>query len=145
MKNNFEVIPDYYSHCLFWTSKSYSKQLAMYLALEGAYGMSQDVLFDDLTNLLGGNSDKLEFIFEDFTIDQCDWDGASLELKGTNDGFIPTEEQIQQIWDMGITVIRIDYKTAHTPSHGMSGDWHLVKGFETGKCHHTKKDESIDG
>ena len=97
--------------------------------------------------------DKLHDIFEinwdnydgdepwdDISVDPVDWDGQSLELTGCADHWNPTEEQIQKCFELGFTVIRIDFITPRSSSHGFSGDIARVKGFEAGKCDHSKKE-----
>jgi hypothetical protein len=64
-------------------------------------------------------------------MDDCDWEGVSLEFHGYI-GEPPTAAERERIWAMGFTCIRIDYKDAAlwTSQHKFHGDWSCVKGEE---------------
>lgn len=70
---------------------------------------------------------------ESIGYDLSDWDGISLEFCGYV-GDPPTEEEQQRIWDMGFTVIRIDFKDPAVRQDSIDGDWWRVQGYEPGHC-----------
>lgn len=63
--------------------------------------------------------------------DLSDWNGISLEFRDY-EGDPPNEAEREQLWAMGFTVIRIDYKDREswTSQHKFHGDWSCVKGEE---------------
>jgi hypothetical protein len=69
-----------------------------------------------------------EYPVENVNVDPSDWDGLAIEMDGAKEGIVPTPEQIQSFWDLGFTVIRIDY--AGRKERSFAGDWWLVKGFD---------------
>ena len=67
----------------------------------------------------------------DFTSVDCDladWEGTSLEFHDYL-GDPPTAEELERIWALGFTVVRIDYKDPDlwTSEHKFHGDWSCVK------------------
>lgn len=99
---------------------------------------------EQLTELFGREGlSEFEDYFENLNVDPVDWDGTSLELTECKDGWQPTEEQIQKIFEWGFDGLRIDYKTPLNPSHGMSGDFHRHRVYGEG-CWHNTPEKKLD-
>lgn len=79
--------------------------------------------------------------WEDFSFDEVDWDGISVEFTDAREGFVPTDEQMAKVWDLGFSVIRIDYKGR--ARHALSGDWWCVQGRRPMECAHARKPEMV--
>lgn len=113
--------------------------------------LTEELVLDEMVKILGGEPDKPgEWPFEDVTCDEVDWDGQSVELTGARPGLTLTDEQLDQVWGLGFTVVRIYYKKApirwwhralpwvalivKRRLSSISGDWWRVKGYPPGHC-----------
>jgi hypothetical protein len=82
--------------------------------------------------ILGEPEDLLQWKLY-FDLDRCDeadWDGICLDLTDATPGIVFTPEQQEQVWALGFTVIRINYRD----STSVSGDWWKVKGRPDRTC-----------
>ena len=102
-----------------------------YLDASGALNRAEEAVEEALRKVLGlaGGDDAP---WDSFSVDPCDWDGISIELRDAEPGLEFTDEQLDQVWALGFTVLRIDYRGHH--DRPMAGDWWRVKGLPVGEC-----------
>ena len=75
------------------------------------YQILQDKLYNYVLDMLGLTGDLEYWPFEEVSFDLVDWSGASIEVKGAEDGLEFTDANVVEAKELGFGVICVHYQS----------------------------------